>query len=234
MMDEFGRSHAGHAVETAQFRAHAEKAAGSSKPLKEFFIRWLDGTGLPDAPEGGTWALDSFEEEPEKALIVYGTLKDVQANAEAAQKLRRGIAARWSNVLVPVKSDTEVSEADWKSLHILLVGRPSANSAADRALKTLPITFGPASFTLQGDDLRPPWLGRRGLGGQPGQPPVRGRPVRRPRGRVDLALCRLSRRSARRGGRPRRRVDAPSIRHSKIGNRRGVNCRDLPSFPQAA
>ena len=150
MMDEFGRSHAGHAVDTGQFRAHAEKAAGPSKPLKDFFARWLDETGLPGSPEGGTWAVDSFEEEPEKALIVYGTVKDVHANSEAARKLQRGIATRWSNIIVPIKSDTEATEDDWKSHHILLIGRPASNSAVDRAAKGLPVSFGPTSFAFQG------------------------------------------------------------------------------------
>ncbi len=156
MMDEFGRSHAGHAVETAQFLAHAKKAAGSTRPLKDFFGRWLDEPGLPDAPEGGTWAVDSFQVEPEKSLIVYGTLKDVQANAEAAQRLRRGIAAHWSNVLVPIKADTEITEDDWKSHHVLLVGRPATNSAAELAAKSLPVTFGPASFILKGETYAHP------------------------------------------------------------------------------
>ena len=155
MMDEFGRAHAGHPVETAQFREHAEKAS-VPKHLKDFFDHWLKETGLPGSPEAGTWAVDSFEEEPEKALIVYGTVKDVQANSEAARRLRKGIATRWSNVIVPIKSDAEVTEDDWRSHHILLVGRPSANSAVDRASKNLPVAFGPASFTLKGDAFAHP------------------------------------------------------------------------------
>jgi hypothetical protein len=156
MMDEFGRSHAGHAVDTAQFRAHAEKAAGPSKPLKEFFGRWLDETGLPDANEGGTWAVDSFESEPEKALIVYGTVKDVHANLEAARRLQHGIAARWSNVLVPIKADAEATDDDWKSHHVLLVGRPASNLAAARASQNLPVSFASASFTLKGETYAHP------------------------------------------------------------------------------
>ena len=156
MMDEFGRSHAGHAVEAAQFVAHATKAAGASKPLAEFFARWLDGLGLPEGVEGGVWAVDSYLDEPEKALIVYGTGKDVRANAEAAQRLRRGIATRWSNVLVPIKSDVEATEDDWKTHHVLLVGRPSSNSAVDRAARNLPVGFGPASFTVKGETYAHP------------------------------------------------------------------------------
>ena len=133
MMDRFGRAHAGHAVDTAQFRDHAEKAAG--KPLADFFGPWLDETGLPGTPDQAAWAVDSFEDEPEKALIVFGTLKDTHANREAAARLQRAIASRWSNVTVPIKPDTEATDDDWKARHVLLVGRPDTNAAAARAAR---------------------------------------------------------------------------------------------------
>ena len=187
MMDEFGRSHAGHAVETAQFLAHAEKAS-NSKPLKDFFGHWLDQAGLPDDPDVGTWAVDSFEWEPEKALIVYGTVKDIHANGEAARKLQRAIATRWSNVIVPIKADTELTEDDWEGHHVLLVGRPASNSAVDRAARNLPVRLRPVVVHDQGRDLCPPRDRGHRLGREPAQPSVRGRPLRRPGSRVDLAL----------------------------------------------
>jgi hypothetical protein len=149
LMDEFGRAHAGHAVDVAQFRAHAQKATG--KPLGGFFLRWTEQEGLIDGRGDGTWAVDSFEAEPEKALIVYGTVKDVHAQREAGTRLQHAIASRWSNVTVPIKPDTELTDDDWKTHHVLLVGRPEANSAAVRALKNLPVGFGPTSFTVKGE-----------------------------------------------------------------------------------
>jgi hypothetical protein len=44
-MDDFGRSHAGQLVASADFQAAAEKAAG--KPLDAFFAYWLRQTALP-------------------------------------------------------------------------------------------------------------------------------------------------------------------------------------------
>lgn len=148
MMDDFGRAHAGNAVDTAQFRHHAEKAAG--RPLGEFFDRWLARPGLPDDDGSSIWAVDSFEREPEKALIIYGTLKDAQANREAAARLRKAFASKWSNHDIPIKSDSEATDDDCKAHHLLLIGRPAANSVAARCGKAFPITFGPGSFTLRG------------------------------------------------------------------------------------
>ncbi len=149
MMDEFGRANAGKEVTTAQFREHAERACG--KPLAELFDPYVTGKGRSAERPTGFWSIFSFEKEPDQALIVYGTLKDRSAQREAAAHLARKIQRRWSNFDVPVKADTEVSDADLKGHHILLVGRPDTNAVAARLVKGLPVTFGPASFVLRGE-----------------------------------------------------------------------------------
>ncbi len=101
--------------------------------------------------EGGVWAVNSFEEEPEKALIIYGTVKDVHANGEAARKLQRAIAARWSNVTVPIKADIEATEDDWKGHHVLLVGSARRQRRCHPSLEEPAVAFGPASFTVKGE-----------------------------------------------------------------------------------
>ncbi len=155
MMDDFGRTHAGLPVGTAEFRAHVQRA-NPTKYSNDFFDLWLGEPGLPGADVTDPWAVDSFDEEPEKALIVYGTLKEFHANAEAARRLQKGIASRWSNVIVPIKADVELTDDDWKNHHILLIGRPATNAATARASTKFPITFGPASFTLKGETYANP------------------------------------------------------------------------------
>jgi hypothetical protein len=149
MMDEFGRANAGKEVTTAQFRECAEKACG--KPLDSLFDPYVTGKGRSDSHPTGYWSIFSFEKEPDKALIVYGTLKDRSAQREAAGHLARKVQRRWSNFDVPVKADTEVSDADLKGRHLLLVGRPDTNSVAARVVKGLSVTFGLASFVLRGE-----------------------------------------------------------------------------------
>ncbi|HKI31249.1 MAG TPA: C45 family autoproteolytic acyltransferase/hydrolase [Gemmataceae bacterium] len=149
MMDAFGRANAGKEVTTAQFREHAEKACG--KPLASLFDPYVTGKGRPDAHPTGYWSIFSFEKDPEKALIVYGTLKDKNAQREAAGHLARKIQRRWCNHDVPVKADTDVSEADLKGHHLLIIGRPETNAVAAKVAKGLPVTFGAASFVLRKD-----------------------------------------------------------------------------------
>ena len=78
-------ANAGKEVTTTQFREHAEKACG--KPLASLFDPYVTGKGRSDSPAPGGWAIFSFEKEPEKARIVYGTLKDSSAQREAAGHL---------------------------------------------------------------------------------------------------------------------------------------------------
>jgi hypothetical protein len=154
LMDDFGRAHAGQRVSAEDFRAHAEGVA--QRELRAFFTPWLNEPRLPADPGGGFWSIDSFEAEPEKALIVFGTLKDADAQREAAEHLQKGIAQRWSNVRVPIQSDRDVSEADLESHHLLVIGRPDTNAVAARLAEALPLRFSGASFVLRDETYAHP------------------------------------------------------------------------------
>jgi hypothetical protein len=155
MMDSFGRAHAGQPVTTSMFFEHAEKAHG--KPLATFVKSWVERPGLPKegkagaGAQAGPWAIDSFEAEPEQALIVYGTLKESHAQREAAERLQRSIQRRWSNVTVGIKTDREVGVNELADHHLLLIGRPDSNAVVPKCTKGLPVTFGPASFVVRSD-----------------------------------------------------------------------------------
>ena len=59
---------------------------------------------------------------------------------EAADLLARKIARRWSNVLIS-KSDQDVSDADLKNHHLLLIGRPATNAVTAKLAAALPVKF---------------------------------------------------------------------------------------------
>ncbi len=148
-LDDFGRSHAGQGVSTRAFQDHLEKVAGHS--LASLFDPWLSGKVSSESTSENFWSIDSFEIEPQLALIVYGTLRDRDAQREAAELLQRKIARRFSNFSVPIRADTDVSDDELKNHHVLLVGRPSANAATGRLADGLTIRFGDSSFVLRGE-----------------------------------------------------------------------------------
>ncbi|HEY2894014.1 MAG TPA: M1 family aminopeptidase, partial [Pirellulales bacterium] len=148
-LDEFGREHAGKEVSTREFREHLEKTAGQS--LSSTFDPWLSGPSSTDSAGENFWSVESFEVEPERTLIVYGTLADRDTQREAAELLARKVARRFSNALFNIVRDDEVSDADLKEHHLLLVGRPAANSVTERLAAGLPVRFGAGSFVFNGE-----------------------------------------------------------------------------------
>jgi len=155
LMDRFGRAHAGKPASAETFRAEAEEVSG--RDLKPFFDKWLHRTGLPDTTSNrGFWSIDSFQAEPDRAVIVYGTVKESDAQREAAGRLQRQIQRRWSNVTVPILADRDADAAALKGRHVLLVGRPDTNSAAPGLVPTVPVKFGPASFVVGGETYANP------------------------------------------------------------------------------
>jgi len=168
-MDEYGRAHAGRAVSTASFFAAAEKAHG--KPLGDLKEAWRNGGHPPKGrvspaklsadvrarrASGHYWSVDSFERQLDKALIVFGTVAEAEAQREAALALQRKLATRFANFTVPIKADTDVTDSMLKDVHILLVGRPATNRLTARLVKALPFGFGTASFTVAGETFAHP------------------------------------------------------------------------------
>ena len=61
-------------------------------------------------------------------MIVYGTLKESDAQREAAHRLQRQIERKWSNFAVPILADKDATAEATKGRHLLLIGRPETNS----------------------------------------------------------------------------------------------------------
>jgi hypothetical protein len=157
MMDAFGRAHAGKEATAAEFQTHVAKYAKGD--CSAFFNAWLAGTGLPQAAKngegqktnGGVFSVLSFQAERDQTLIVYGTADEIHTNREAAEALQKAIIEQWSNITVPIKADKDVTDADLKNRHLLLIGRPDTNKCVERFRAKLPVTFGSRSFTVMNE-----------------------------------------------------------------------------------
>jgi len=156
MMDVFGRAHAGKLASTAEFFTAAEAAHGM--PLADLKATWL-GTDAPTRLDtetaarwrsGRFWAVTSFEQAPDQALIIYGTLKETDAQREAAERLQQAIRRRCNNITLRIVADNAATESDRTGRHLLLIGRPDTNAVTGQLALALPVRFGTGSFTIDG------------------------------------------------------------------------------------
>ena len=151
-LDEFGRAHAGQKVSTEQFRNHLQKHAGAE--AVETLDRWYSKEISRDFPSQNPWTIFSHEVEPDRVLIVYGTLRDQAAQREAAVHLQSEIIRRFANVLPPMKADHEVTAEELNSHHLLLVGHTFTNRVTAQVLEkspSFPVRFGRQSLTIGGE-----------------------------------------------------------------------------------
>ncbi len=143
-MDAFGRAHAGQKVTAAAFAEFVGKQ--TDKDVAGFLKRWDDNPRV----EGAAFKVTDWLDHPEEAVIVYGTAADVAANEAAAKELEEAARVRWANVAIPIKADKDVTDADLKGRHVVLIGRPAANVVAKRFASAFPVAFGPSSATVGG------------------------------------------------------------------------------------
>jgi hypothetical protein len=117
----------------------------STKPLRVV----IDKYGLTARSNGSPFTILTFDTEVEQSLIVYGTLDEAATNHEAALVLQQALRRREHNIQPAIKMDSEVTNNDLKTHHLLLIGRPDSNSLVARFQDILPVTFGSHSFEIR-------------------------------------------------------------------------------------
>jgi hypothetical protein len=120
--------------------------AGTGSPKQVILEKYGNTLQTKASP----FTISSFFREQDQTLIVYGTGDELATNREAAQALQKGIRESGANFTVPIKSDKQVTDADLKANHLLLIGRPDSNALVARFRTNLPIQFGQRSFVVRG------------------------------------------------------------------------------------
>lgn len=141
-LDSFGLANAGKEVTVDQFIAHVAGQTGKD------VAGWLKAWEKDPKISGATFSTAQWLDEPEAAVIVYGTGADKAANREAASALQTAVRVGFNNTIVPVKADTEVDDSSLKNRHVVLVGRPATNKVANQLVSALPVLFGPGSLKV--------------------------------------------------------------------------------------
>jgi phospholipase B-like protein len=160
LLDDFGVTHADQEITTEQFRKVIWR--GGSKEAAAILGKWLESDVVAKDHVGSCWSIHSFEPEPERALIVFGTgqkpgslekpgIGDAVANREIGERLQYAVARRFANHFIPLKADRDVNDEDLKSHHLLVVGEPLTNALLLRAAEKSPVRFGNQSFSVRGE-----------------------------------------------------------------------------------
>ena len=109
---------------------------------------------------GNFWVPGNVLDDWSATLLVYGTAREVEAQRTLATNYRDTLADNMTEVLLPLKADAEVSDADLAANDLLLFGGPAENGLSAR-LQTegkLPLEAGFGWFRWQG---RTGWERRR-------------------------------------------------------------------------
>ena len=123
-MSEFYKTNSTKTVYSSAFVTAVEKAAG--RPVRDFFSRWLESTGLPDTgarASGAAYLISSLMDRLNSAVLVYGTTREAGANRYAAEVLQKRCLDRYEHE-IPVLKDFEVTEDDLRFHDLIYIGGP--------------------------------------------------------------------------------------------------------------
>jgi len=109
------------------------------------------GNDLP-MPRANFWVPGNVLDDWSDTLLVFGTAREVEAQRTLALNYREALADNMTEVLLPLKSDAEVSDADLAANDLLVFGGPAENGLAARlqAEGKLPLEVGAGWFKWQG------------------------------------------------------------------------------------
>ena len=109
------------------------------------------GNDIPLA-RANFWVPGNVLDDWSATLLVYGTGREVEAQRTLATNYRDALADNMTEVLLPVKADSETSDADLEASDLIVFGGPAENGLAAR-LQTegkLPLEAGSGWFKWQG------------------------------------------------------------------------------------
>ena len=93
-----------------------------------------------------TWS--NFFDDFSNSIIVYGTKRQIEANHTLALRFSKMLADKFTETLVPVKKDSELTEEEIKSKDLLIIGNISDNSLMELLANKLNLDISKNSFSF--------------------------------------------------------------------------------------
>jgi hypothetical protein len=109
------------------------------------------GQDIP-LPRSNFWVPGNLLDDWSSALLVYGTSREIEAQRTLALNWREVVADNMTEMLLPLKADADVAEADLASKDLVVFGGPCENTLAARlqAEGKLPLEVGAGYFRWRG------------------------------------------------------------------------------------
>lgn len=116
------------------------------KPSALFFNA---GNDIP-VPRKNYYSLANFYDDFDHTLIVYGTARQVEANHTMALQYQTVLADRFSEILPPLRKDSEISQMELETSDLFVLGGVEDNMIMKSLAEKLGLVMGKNFFQWQG------------------------------------------------------------------------------------
>jgi len=116
------------------------------KPAALFFNA---GNDIPVSRES-FYTLSNFYDDFHHTLAVYGTSRQIEANHTLTLRYRTVLADRYSEILPPVRKDSEITLEELENSDLIVMGGPSDNGLTKILVEKLGLSVGKNFFQWQG------------------------------------------------------------------------------------
>ncbi len=96
------------------------------------------------------YTFSNITDDFKKIYIVYGTSKHTDTNRTLAMRFQNIIADAFTEILLPLKKDSELTMDEISSHDLLIMGSPEDNSLLERFKEKIPVRFGRGFFEWNG------------------------------------------------------------------------------------
>ncbi|MGD2092827.1 MAG: C45 family autoproteolytic acyltransferase/hydrolase [Candidatus Aminicenantes bacterium] len=128
---------------------NAEETVSFTFKEKPVSVLFNAGNDIP-LPQENFYTFSNYFDDFHHTIFVYGTSRQIEANHSLTLRYRELLADRYTEILPPVKKDSEVSEEELAAHDLVVLGGIADNSLMERMVKKLGLTVGKNFFQWQG------------------------------------------------------------------------------------
>jgi hypothetical protein len=122
------------------------------KPVK---ITFNSGNDIPLSMEN-IFTFSNFYDDFNNSLIIYGTKQQIEANHTLALRFSKTLADRFTEILLPVKKESEVDEKELAGLDLIVLGGAADNKLAENIAEKIGFKTGKNFFSWRGKTYSEP------------------------------------------------------------------------------